>query len=271
MDTLVFFLEEDQLRTHLGIQYGLRFCRKQVPAKGLCLRAFPAMADGRSPGLRERIRTRHPLESRSEPPGPSLAGSAIRLFGWPCPPTSSACAALAHKGLRSSPSKCPTRPLGGRASAGRARSRHSGRPARGDRLHGNRALSEETYPDTPRLYPSDPAGAPNRRFHRLVQSRLEASPKPSPTSSKPRASTTCPSRSEAEMRASLDLFERCSREDHLMGAGAADVAVSLRSTRSSPSSGPSLFHTVLSRYLKIGDRYPRLAAWIARVDRRPRA
>src|SRR5262249_41274078 len=78
----------------------------------------------------------------------------------------------------------------------------------------------------------------------------------------------------AEMRGSLDLFESMlTGRDHLMGDfGAADIAAFpfVKYAVIPEFSDRYLFHTVLSRYLKIGDRYPRLAAWIARMERRPR-
>ena len=138
---------------------------------------------------------------------------------------------------------------------------------------------EDTYPETPRLYPADPARRAevdvfidwfNRAWKRapsLITQELE----------KPEGQHDAVSLAkwEAEMRDSLDLFETMlTGRDHLMGEfGAADVAAFpfVKYAVVPEFSDRYLFHTVLSRYLRIGDRYPRLAAWIARVDRRPRA
>jgi glutathione S-transferase len=137
---------------------------------------------------------------------------------------------------------------------------------------------EDTYPDTPRVYPIDPARRAevdvfidwfNRVWKRppnAITAELE----------KPEGQHDAVSLAkwEAEMRGSLDLFETMlAGRDYLMGEfGAADIAAFpfVKYAVIPEFSDRYLFHTVLSRYLKIGDRYPRLAAWIARVDRRPR-
>jgi len=137
---------------------------------------------------------------------------------------------------------------------------------------------EDSYPDTPRLWPTDPARRTevdifidwfNRVWKRppnLITVELE----------KPEGQHDPVSLAkwEAEMRGSLDLFESMlTGRDHLMGDfGAADIAAFpfVKYAVIPEFSDRYLFHTVLSRYLKIGDRYPRLAAWIARMERRPR-
>jgi glutathione S-transferase len=138
---------------------------------------------------------------------------------------------------------------------------------------------EETYPDAPRLFPSDPARRAevdvfidwfNRVWKRPPNAITIELEKP-----EGQHDAVALAKWEAEMRGSLDQFETMlTGRDHLMGEfGAADVAAFpfLKYAVIPEFSDRYLFHTVLSRYLKIGDRYPRLAAWIARVDRRPRA
>jgi len=138
---------------------------------------------------------------------------------------------------------------------------------------------EDSYPDTPRLYPSDPARRAevdifiewfNRVWKRAPNAITQELEKP-----EGQHDAVAIARWEAEMRASLDLFEAMlTGRDHLMGEfGAADVAAFpfVKYAVIPEFSDRYLFHTVLSRYLKIGDRYSRLAAWIGRVDRRARA
>jgi len=138
---------------------------------------------------------------------------------------------------------------------------------------------EDAYPDAPRLYPEDPARRAEvdvfvdwfnrvwKRAPNAITSELE----------KPEGQHDAVSiaKWEAEMRSSLDLFESMlNGREHLMGDfGAADVAAFpfVKYAVIPEFADRYLFHTVLSRYLKIGEHYPRLAAWIARVDRRPRA
>jgi glutathione S-transferase len=80
----------------------------------------------------------------------------------------------------------------------------------------------------------------------------------------------------ARMTASLDLFEGLLADfDHLLsdGLGAADVCAFpfLKYAVLSPDPGDDEpFHYVLSEHLPLGDGFPRLRAWIARVDARPR-
>lgn len=138
---------------------------------------------------------------------------------------------------------------------------------------------EEAYPDTPRLYPQDAARRAELDifidwFNRIWKRPANAITK---ELEKPEGEHDAVSLAkwEAEMRGSLDLFESMlTGRDHLMGEfGAADIAAFpfVKYAVVPEFSDRYLFHTVLSRYLKIGDRSPRLAAWIARMDRRPRA
>ena len=78
------------------------------------------------------------------------------------------------------------------------------------------------------------------------------------------------------MRASLDVFEDLlDGRDHLFGDAfsAADCAAFpfLRYARLRDPEDDELFHRILEEHLALGGRYPRLSAWIERVDERPRA
>lgn len=80
----------------------------------------------------------------------------------------------------------------------------------------------------------------------------------------------------AELRGSLALFEGLleGREHLLSDAfGVADVIAFpfLKYAVRLQPDDPDPFHHVLHRELALGDEHPRLAAWIARVDARPRA
>jgi glutathione S-transferase len=80
----------------------------------------------------------------------------------------------------------------------------------------------------------------------------------------------------AAMRASLDVFEALlDGRDHLFGDAfsAADCAAFpfLKYARLRDPEDDELFHRILEEQLALGGAYPRLAAWIERVDERPRA
>jgi glutathione S-transferase len=80
----------------------------------------------------------------------------------------------------------------------------------------------------------------------------------------------------AEMAAALDGFEAMlSGRDHLMGdeLSAADCAAFpfLKYALRRDPADDELFHRVLEEHQRLGDDHPRLAAWIRRVDARPRA
>jgi glutathione S-transferase len=139
------------------------------------------------------------------------------------------------------------------------------------------AWLEERHPDPP-LLPCEPArraevatfldwfngvwkGPPNR-----IADELE----------RPRADDALVRSLGAEMTASLDRFEALlDGRDHLMGEfGMADV-VAFPFVKYGhlgvAADDDEVFHQVLADWLPIGDRHRRLAAWVERVDRRPRA
>jgi glutathione S-transferase len=80
----------------------------------------------------------------------------------------------------------------------------------------------------------------------------------------------------ARMRESLDLFEAMlDGREHLFGAdfSAADCAAFpfLKHGRLREPADDELFHRILADNLKLDGAHPRLAAWIDRVNERPRA
>jgi glutathione S-transferase len=79
-----------------------------------------------------------------------------------------------------------------------------------------------------------------------------------------------------QMAGWLDVFERIlAGRDHLAGDefSAADCAAFpfLKYALMRDPGDDELFHRVLDDYQQLGDDHPRLAAWIERVDERPRA
>jgi maleylpyruvate isomerase len=78
----------------------------------------------------------------------------------------------------------------------------------------------------------------------------------------------------ARMRASLDLFEQLlDARDHLFGDfSAADCAAFpfLKYGKLRDPDDDELFHRILEEHLRLEDAYPRLSAWIDRVNERPR-
>lgn len=79
----------------------------------------------------------------------------------------------------------------------------------------------------------------------------------------------------ARMRASLDLFEAMlDGRDHLFGAdfSAADCAAFpfLKYAKLRDPADDELFHRILDNKLQLDGGYPRLSAWIDRVNERPR-
>ncbi len=134
---------------------------------------------------------------------------------------------------------------------------------------------EERYPDPP-LYPRDPA----RRAEMLVfidwfnrvwkrpPNEIEAElRKPGPDLSRV-------ARLGAAMAGALDLFEAMlDGREHLMGEfSAADCCAFpfLKYGLLGDGGSPYLFHRILAERQPLGEARPRLAAWIRRVDHRPR-
>jgi glutathione S-transferase len=78
-----------------------------------------------------------------------------------------------------------------------------------------------------------------------------------------------------ELSGSLDIFEALlDGRDYLFGEfGVADCIAFpfLRYAVDRDPDDDEPFHEILREYLVLGGRHPRLEAWIARVDRRPRA
>jgi glutathione S-transferase len=79
----------------------------------------------------------------------------------------------------------------------------------------------------------------------------------------------------AQMRGWLDVFEEMlDARDHLFGDfSAADCAAFpfLKFAKLRDPADDELFHRVLEDHLQLDGAYPRLSAWIDRVDERPRA
>ncbi len=78
-----------------------------------------------------------------------------------------------------------------------------------------------------------------------------------------------------EITGSLDVFEALlDGRDYLMGDfGVADCVAFpfLRFSRYLEDGDPYVFHQILAERLALGDGYPRVAAWLARMEARPRA
>jgi maleylpyruvate isomerase len=139
------------------------------------------------------------------------------------------------------------------------------------------ALLEELHPEPP-LYPADEARRAevevfvdwfNRLWKRspnLIADEL--------TKAEPDFALVA--EWSAEMAAALDRFESLlSGRDYLFGEfGVADcIAFPFLKypVLGLPEGDDELFHRVLVEHMPLGDRYPRLAAWVRRVDERPRA
>jgi maleylpyruvate isomerase len=139
------------------------------------------------------------------------------------------------------------------------------------------ALLEELHPEPP-LYPADEARRAevevfvewfNRLWKRspnLIADEL--------TKAEPDFALVA--EWSAEMAAALDRFESLlSGRDYLFGEfGVADcIAFPFLKypVHGLPEGDDELFHRVLVEHMPLGDRYPRLEAWVRRVDQRPRA
>ncbi len=136
---------------------------------------------------------------------------------------------------------------------------------------------EDRYPEPP-LYPREPS----RRAERVVFvdwfNRVWKVP---PNAIAAELGRSDPDRDRiralaGEMAGWLDLVERLlAGRDYLFGAelSAADCAAFpfVKYARSRDPADDELFHRILDEHQPLGDDHPLLAAWIERVDARPRA
>jgi glutathione S-transferase len=138
---------------------------------------------------------------------------------------------------------------------------------------------EGRYADRPRLYPQDPARTGevllfidwfNRVWKRPPNEITDEMEKPAGTVDQARIAKL-----GKTMQGYLDLFEQIlTGREYLMGEfSAADIAAFpfLKYATIHPANDPYLFHKVLMDYQKPGGSHANLVAWIARVDKRPRA
>jgi maleylpyruvate isomerase len=134
---------------------------------------------------------------------------------------------------------------------------------------------EERYPDPP-LYPRDPARRAECVFFVDWFNRVWKVP---PNAIEAELRQVNPDQARiatlgAEMARSLDLFESLlSDRDYLLGElSAADVAAFpfLKYALLHDPDDDELFHRVLVDNLPLGVGHPRVAAWIRRMDTRPR-
>ncbi len=136
---------------------------------------------------------------------------------------------------------------------------------------------EQRHPEPP-LYPADPARRAEldvfvdwfNRVWKLPPNAIEAE-LASPEPDRERIAALA-----AEMAGALDRFEAMlAGRDHLLGdeLSAADCCAFpfLKYALARDPADDELFHRVLDDYQQLGDEHPRLADWIRRVDRRPRA
>ena len=138
---------------------------------------------------------------------------------------------------------------------------------------------EDTYPDSPRLFPADAARRAEVEIFLDWFDRVWKRPPNAITTElqKPEAARDLPAiaRWGAGMQASLGRFESMlTGRAHLMGEfGAADVAAFpfVKYALIPEFADEELFHTILSRYLRLGEDHPNVRTWIDRVDSRPRA
>lgn len=135
---------------------------------------------------------------------------------------------------------------------------------------------EERYPEPP-LYPREPA---RRAECVLLVDWFNRVWKVAPNAIEAELGQVNPDGARiatlgAEMARSLDLFEDLlDGRDHLLGSfSAADCAVFpfLKYALLHDPEDEELFHRILVDHLPLGVGHPRLAAWIRRMDERPRA
>ena len=139
---------------------------------------------------------------------------------------------------------------------------------------------EERYPDTAPLYPKEPARRADcllfidwfNRVWKRPPNELEGElSKPEGERDSRRVE-----RLGRAMGGYLDLFEQMlTGRDYLLGPEftAADVCAFpfVKYATLQEPGDPYLFHRILADYQRPGTTHPHLVAWIARVDRRPRA
>jgi glutathione S-transferase len=137
---------------------------------------------------------------------------------------------------------------------------------------------EDAYPDSPRLYPESSSRRAeveifvdwfNRVWKRppnAIVTEMEL-----PETARDHAAIR---KWGDAMQGSLRLFESMlTGRDYLMGEfGAADIAAFpfVKYASIPESESDYLFHKICSRYQVLGSDHPNVAAWIARVDARPR-
>lgn len=137
---------------------------------------------------------------------------------------------------------------------------------------------EGRFPDTPPLYPSDPARRAeclifidwfNRVWKRPPNEITEELEKPEGERDVERVG-----RLGRAMQGYLDLFEQMlAGRDCLLGEfSAADIAAFpfVKYATLREANDPYLFHEVLVKHQRPGSDHPRVVDWIARMDRRPR-
>jgi glutathione S-transferase len=136
---------------------------------------------------------------------------------------------------------------------------------------------EARHPDPP-LYPADEARRAeaevfvdwfNRVWKRPPNAMADELEKPQPDEAKVE-------RLGAEMRAALDRFESLlAGRDYLLGEfGVGDVIAFpflKYAVFGMPEDDDELFHRILVEHQELGARYPRLKAWVSRVDAHPRS
>lgn len=136
---------------------------------------------------------------------------------------------------------------------------------------------EERFPDPP-LWPSDPARRAEadvfvdwfNRIWKVAPNAIDAELDGKDPDSGRIGDLA------AELRGSLDRFEALLHDrDHLLGdeIGIADVIAFpfVKYALLHDPADDERFHAILAEHLALGGRYPRLDAWIRRVDALPRA
>ena len=130
---------------------------------------------------------------------------------------------------------------------------------------------EERFPE-PALYPRDPA---RRAEVEIFMDWFNRVWKRAPNALESEPAGDQADALAAEIAASRDVFEALlTGRDYLMGElGVADCVAFpfLRFARYHEENDPYVFHAILIEHLALGEGYPRLAAWLERMEARPRA